>query len=351
MKKVYIWGIGKMTDILLKNGLKAEVLGYIESFVHQETFSGKKVYQYKELPLEYDAIIVTSKQSNDIYLSAKNENKDMSKMIFMFPCAHMEVTEQLDWIEEILGNNNFQIFLGAYGLYDKTFFARDKQLYQRLNQRDTFQINEKTLRPIINDKFFEAGTISNYFWQDLWAARLICSNAPLNHYDIGSRLDGFIAHLLANGISVNMIDIRPFPIEIKGLRTIVDDATEMKQFEDDSIDSLSALCSLEHFGLGRYGDTIDPEACFKCFSNIQKKLKLGGKLYISVPIGRERVEFNAHRIFYAMTIVNSFHRMKLLEFSCVANGELEENSEIGKYDNDEHQGDYRYGLFFFEKVI
>ena len=42
---------------------------------------------------------------------------------------------------------------------------------------------------------------------------------------------------------------------------------------------MSALCSLEHFGLGRYGDPVDPEACFKCFENIQRKLKKGGRLY------------------------------------------------------------------------
>ena len=49
---------------------------------------------------------------------------------------------------------------------------------------------------------------------------------------------------------------------------------------------MSALCSLEHFGLGRYGDAIDPEACFKCFDQIQKKLKKGGNLYISLPVGQ-----------------------------------------------------------------
>ena len=60
---------------------------------------------------------------------------------------------------------------------------------------------------------------------------------------------------------------------------------------------MSALCSLEHLGLRRYGDKIDPEACFKCFDAIQKKARKGGKLYISVPIGKECVEFNAHLFF------------------------------------------------------
>ena len=118
----------------------------------------------------------------------------------------------------------------------------------------------------------------------------------------------------------------------------------------NSIESLSALCSLEHFGLGRYGDTIDPEACFKCFESIQKKMKSGGKLYISVPIGKERLQFNAHRIFYVKTIIDSFTQMKLIEFSSTANGKLEKNVELNIYDDDIKSKGDRFGLFYFEKV-
>ncbi len=50
----------------------------------------------------------------------------------------------------------------------------------------------------------------------------------------------------------------------------MDDATELKQFSDECIESLSALYSLDLFGLGRYGDPMDPESCFKCFECIQK---------------------------------------------------------------------------------
>ena len=349
MNQVYIWGIGEMANILLKNGLNAEILGYIETFKHQEVFHNKKVYQYEEKLEEYDAIIVANMHSNEVYLSAKKINMDVNHMIFLVPCTYIVANNRLEWVEQILGKNNFEMYLGSHGLAEKTFFAEDKNLYQILNKRERFQIDESTLYPIINDKFAEAGTVSNYFWQDLWAAHLVVKNRPSIHYDIGSRLDGFIAHVLSSKIPVNMIDIRPLSIEIEGLKTIFDDATEMKQFEDDSIESLSALCSLEHFGLGRYGDAIDPEACFKCFENIQNKMKIGGELYISVPIGKERVEFNAHRIFYAETIVECFSKMSLLEFSCVAEGCIERNVNINKYDADEHRGDYRYGLFHFKK--
>ncbi len=105
-----------------------------------------------------------------------------------------------------------------------------------------------------------------------------------------------------------MIDVREFPSEIPRLHTSVDDATSLHQIEDESIDSMSALCSIEHFGLGRYGDPIDPEACFKCYSGLC-----------------------------------------LLELSCRTEKGIEYNADIHAYDNDGHNGEYRYGLFHFIK--
>lgn len=203
--------------------------------------------------------------------------------------------------------------------------------------------------PVISDKYAPAGSVGNYFWQDLWAAKAIIKSEVKKHFDIGSRLDGFIAHLLSAGLDVTMIDIRKFPEGIEQLYTIVDDATSLHQVPDESIESMSALCSLEHFGLGRYGDPIDPEACFKCFANIQKKLKKGGRLYISLPIGKERVEFNAHRVFYASTVLACFNTLHLEEFSCTSQGKIEYDVDIHRYDNDPHNGEYRYGLFSFIK--
>lgn len=70
---------------------------------------------------------------------------------------------------------------------------------------------------------------------------------------------------------------------------------------------------------------------------------------MSVPIGKERVEFNAHRVFYASTIKDCFKELKLIEFSCASQGKIEYNANIHKYDNDQHNGEFRYGLFLFMK--
>ena len=127
------------------------------------------------------------------------------------------------------------------------------------------------------------------------------------------------------------------------------DATNLNTFADNSIESLSALCSLEHFGLGRYGDEIDPDACYKCFNAIRHKVKKEGNIYLSVPVGMEHIEFNAHRVFFASTIVDNFPGFDLVEYSCTHNGYIEYNVDIHKYDNDDSLGGTRFGLFHFMK--
>lgn len=224
--------------------------------------------------------------------------------------------------------------------------------YSRQNVRTNFKYDENNNFYCWRDRFEQAGNIGNYFWQDLWAAKKIYLNTVDVHYDLASRVDGFVAHLLSFGQRVRLIDIRPLDTYVEGVDFVMADATNLDMIEDKSIESLSSLCAIEHFGLGRYGDPIDAEGSFKCFKAIQRKMKKGGLLYISVPIGKERVEFNACRIFYADTVIKIFDKMELLELSATNNGRYEENIEIHKYDNEyeESRTGQIFGLFLFKKV-
>lgn len=349
MKKLLIWGTGNLAKRFIDNQYNAEIIGFIETNKSRNLYMDKTVYDSREIPNEYDYIVVVSSYVSEIYDWCQELGLDMSKIIFLYGVKQRVGCVDQTLLKEILLDANYVLYCLEFGLAEDTFIKRDADTYQRLNQRPNFAIQEKYKWPIISDKYAPAGTIGNYFWQDLWAARHVLKSKIRKHFDIGSRLDGFIAHLLAAGIDVTMIDIRQFPGEVEHLHTIVDDATSLCQISDESIGSMSALCSLEHFGLGRYGDPVDPEACFRCFDNIQKKLKKGGRLYISLPIGKERVEFNAHRVFYASTIIDCFHMLHLEEFSCTSQGEIEYDVDIHKYDCDPHNGEWRYGLFSFIK--
>lgn len=233
--------------------------------------------------------------------------------------------------------------------YAGLLVCEDAILYSELNNRQSFEREEKYDYCFPMDRFMTAGTITSYFWQDYWAAKRIYSAPVATHFDIGSRIDGFVSHLMCFGQKVQLIDIRPLDVNLPGVGFQKGDATNLVEIEDASIESISALCSLEHFGLGRYGDPIDPEACFKCFDAIQRKLKKNGRLYISVPVGIEHVEFNAHRVFKAETIVKEFDRLNLLEFSSCYKEEYTENVPIDQYDTWDEKGGNRFGLFLFQK--
>lgn len=218
--------------------------------------------------------------------------------------------------------------------------------YQRANKRPTLAISLKDLHPILNERKASAGTMSgHYFHQDLWAARKIFERRPARHIDIGSRIDGFVAHLLTF-MPVTLIDIRPPESSVAGLTFVRDDATELRTFDDDSTPSISSLHAAEHFGLGRYSDPIDPQACFRFMQALQRVLSPGGWLYFSVPIGRERVEFNAHRVFGINTILEEFRQLQLVSFSFVGT-DRRLYSDVKPEDFDDTG--YACGLFEFSK--
>lgn len=152
--------------------------------------------------------------------------------------------------------------------------------------------------PIYTEFKEQAGTATgHYFHQDLLVATLINQANPVRHIDVGSRMDGFIAHV-ASYREIEVIDIRP--LQIVGHPQIRFMQGNLMALDESLIgicDSLSCLHALEHFGLGRYGDPIDPMGHLKGFNNLHKMLRKGGTLYISFPIGKSEVHFNAHRVF------------------------------------------------------
>jgi len=156
----------------------------------------------------------------------------------------------------------------------KRFFS-DFRAYNKANKDPKFKASLKNSYVCVNDWGAQAGSTGIYFYQDLWAAKKIFEKRPSEHFDIGSSVSGFIAHVLSF-MPVTMIDIRPLPEKIENLKFIQADATNLENIPDNSIESLSSLCAPEHFGLGRYGDPIAPDACFKAMKSMQRVLKSWG---------------------------------------------------------------------------
>jgi len=153
----------------------------------------------------------------------------------------------------------------------------------------------------------------HYFWQDLICAQWIYDSRSSNHFDCGSRIDGFIAHLIPF-TKVVQVDIRPMTVEIPNLEIVIGNAQENLSVFAGKYQSVSSLHSIEHFGLGRYGDPIDPNGHVKGLKNISECVSAGGTLYVSFPIGKASVEFNAQRVIDPMWPIEQLPGFKLEDF-------------------------------------
>ncbi len=244
----------------------------------------------------------------------------------------------------IINDASFSTLLKRFPSLLKDFIELKKQAK---DAKDDFPF--KRINPRITDIYKEVGTASgHYFHQDLLVARKIFKNNPVKHVDIGSRIDGFIAHV-ASFREIEVLDIRDLKSRIKNITYRRIDITDDHFDLTDYCDSVSCLHALEHFGLGRYGDRIDYNGHLKGWQNIHRMLKKGGKFYFSVPIGEQRIEFNAHRIFSARYLLDLIQNLYIIDSFHYVNdqGDLIENAPLEEHFIKDNFSCH-YGLAIFE---
>jgi len=97
-------------------------------------------------------------------------------------------------------------------------------------------------------------------------------------------------------VPLTSVDIRPIKADIEGLTTKHGSILGLP-FDDNSVPCITTLCVLEHVGLGRYGDELNPSGTVDAVREISRVIRPGGIVVYSVPVGEEMLEFNAHRRF------------------------------------------------------
>ena len=250
----------------------------------------------------------------------------------------------------------FYLYSGIYislqgSLSFYKYFNLRKQL--RLLKKQSSKFNAlfpvTKLYPCYEDKNENAGGLEfHYFYQDLYAAQRIYKNQPQNHIDIGSRISGFIAHV-ASFREVEVLDIRPLEDVIQNVKFKQCDLMNLNPDFLECTDSISCLHALEHFGLGRYGDPLCADGYLSGFQNIHKMLKPGGKFYFSVPMGKQRIEFHAHRVFslqYLLEMINPYFEVDAFSYIDDKN-RFYENVSISEKDISDNFG-CRFGCAIFE---
>lgn len=186
---------------------------------------------------------------------------------------------------------------------------------------------EENLYPCLFDNTSNTEIEPTYFYQDSWAFEQIVNNLPKSHIDIGSH-HTFVA-LLSKVVPLTMIDIRPLSLPLSTINFIKGDILHIP-FEDNSVESLSSLCVVEHIGLGRYGDPIDPEGSVKAFKELSRVVKKDGNLYISVPVEKNnKIYFNAHRSFNIEYVLGFFIDFDLINSKYIYGKEFTDTRRDG----------------------
>lgn len=191
-------------------------------------------------------------------------------------------------------------------------YLRDRRAYRTLPGAE--QLRWRDAFPKLTDRLVSSPFDSHYLYQDSWAAQRVAEGSPARHVDVGSRVD-YVCFLTAL-TTVAFVDIRPLTAEVEGLESIPGSLLDLP-FHDRSLESVSCLHVVEHVGLGRYGDALDPEGSRKAIAELQRVVAPGGQLMFSTPVGRPRVCFNAHRIHDPVSVRALFDELELVEFAGV----------------------------------
>lgn len=166
----------------------------------------------------------------------------------------------------------------------------------------------------LDDGAGPSGYEPHYTYHPAWAARVLAHTCPSLHIDVSSSLD-FVA-IASAFVPMEFYDFRPADLTLENLSCKRGDLTELP-FETRSVESLSCMHVVEHIGLGRYGDPLEPRGDLKAMAELSRVLAPGGSLLFVVPVGRRRLQFNAHRIYDFEQITSCFRDLRVAGFALV----------------------------------
>ena len=226
-------------------------------------------------------------------------------------------------------------------LSDLTLFLKNT-----INRRD-LKVSLRNMYPILNEGTIETSFDRHYIYHTAWAARKVREINPRYHTDISSSL--YFSAIVSAFIPVKFYDYRPADIVLSGLASKHADLTNLN-FKTNSIESLSCMHTVEHIGLGRYGDPIDPEGDLKAISELTRVLAIGGNLLFVVPLGKPKIVFNAHRIYSKDQVLSYFSGLKLKEFVLIPDNSKDGHLVVNPSVKLLNKQVYGCGCFWFRKT-
>ena len=187
---------------------------------------------------------------------------------------------------------------------------------------------------------------THYIYHPAWAARILAKNKPTLHIDISSTL--YFSTIVSAFLPVHFYDYRPAHITLSDLSSEKADLLNLP-FKTGSVMSISCMHVIEHIGLGRYGEPLDPNGDIRSMMELQRVTALGGTILFVVPIGKPRVVYNAHRIYSYEMILEYFSDCALKEFSLIPDDAITRGILSNASAAEADKQSYGCGCFWFVK--
>jgi len=212
----------------------------------------------------------------------------------------------------------FETFVIVYkSRHNKTMgsFKKDFMLFASKITDDRFNYDWNDRVPCLKDAVPSTPFEPHYTYHTAWAARILANTKPEKHIDISSSIQFVV--VASAFVPVDFYDYRPAPLHLSNLNCKSADITSLP-FSDHSVASLSCMHVVEHIGLGRYGDPLDPVGDVKAIKELSRVLAKEGQLLFVVPLaGIAKIQFNAHRIYTFDLVVKLFGELILESFSLI----------------------------------
>jgi SAM-dependent methyltransferase len=256
------------------------------------------------------------------------------------------------WLKKHSPQWVISILLSLYGLigliYLPKFLAQFWSFARMSKARKDFKPpSSGDLFPKLGEATAQTGFDHHYIYHPAWAARIVAKTKPPVHVDISSTLH--FCSMLSAFVPVKFYDYRPAKLELDNLESGRADLTKMP-FLDNSIASLSCMHTVEHVGLGRYGDPLDANGDLKAVAELKRVTARGGNLLFVVPTGRPKVMFNAHRIYSYRQIINYFDGFVLKNFALVTDDGQGRDFIENASEQEANRQIYGCGCYWFQKL-
>ena len=227
-------------------------------------------------------------------------------------------------------------------------FWRDYLAFKRLSEQvdGRFTIKPVDVQICLYDNVPTTPFPRHYLYHPAWAARVLARTMPEYHVDISSSL--YFVAIASAFVPIRSYDYRPANINLSGLSMGRADLMGL-DFEDSSVPSISCMHTVEHIGLGRYGDKLDPEGDLKAIKELKRVVAKGGDLLFVVPVGHPRICYNAHRIYSNQQVLEYFKGMELMECALIAEKDGGETLILNPGKDAFKNSTYDCGCYWFRK--